>query len=287
MCGIEPGDLAEARAMYALDPDGTKKTAIAEAVLHALIKKQDDAIFQRREILRRLSQNEDFGSCWPADQYKARGYVAELARIVNIKDSFTRIEREREREHTQRAAANEELIAARHAKRERLRDIKQRLVDLLTADIIPVFRGLEFEKTITDLFSESGLTIKEPFTVQSDKTGSIVEQVDGAIEVRGRTFLVECKCWKSNISRQELAPLLVSVYNPGNVGGIFISASEYTESALADARAALSQKTIVLLTVGSILACLEADSAIAKFLEDAIREVELSRNPLGMRSATA
>jgi hypothetical protein len=39
--------------------------------------------------------------------------------------------------------------------------------------------------------------------------------------------------------------------------------------------------------VGSILACLEADSAIAKFLEDAIHEVELSRNPLGMASAIA
>jgi len=155
---------------------------------------------------------------------------------------FTRIDREREREHFQRTAATQELIAARHAKRE-LRDIKQRLVDLLTADIISVSRGLEFEKAITDLFSESGLTIEKPFTVQSDKTGSVVEQIDGAIEVRSRTFLVECKCWKSNISRQELAPLLVSVYNRGNVGGIFISASNYTESALADARAGSVTKT--------------------------------------------
>jgi len=70
MCGVEPGDLAGARAVYALDPDGTKKTAIAATVLHALIKKQDDAIFQRREILRRLSQNEDFGSCWPVHAHR-------------------------------------------------------------------------------------------------------------------------------------------------------------------------------------------------------------------------
>jgi hypothetical protein len=160
MCGVEPQDLAEARAMYAANQDGTRKTVIAETVLHILIKKKDAALFPRREILRRLSQYEDFGSCWPADQYKARGYVAELARIVNIKDSFTRIEREREREQALRATANQELIAARHAKRERLRDIGHEIADLLTADIIPISRGMAFEKAISDLFTESGLSIK-------------------------------------------------------------------------------------------------------------------------------
>jgi restriction endonuclease len=128
---------------------------------------------------------------------------------------------------------------------------------------------------------------KEPFTVQSDKTGSIIEQIDGAIEIRGTTFLVECKSWTTRISRRELAPLLVSVYNRGNVGGIFISTSDYAESALADATAALSQKTIVLLTIRPILACLEAGSPIAKLLEDNIRNVELSGNPLGTQAASA
>src|ERR1700682_4557815 len=65
MCDVDDSDLAEANRLYSVDPDGTRKTAIAESVLHRLIKKQDAAIFQRREILRRLSQYEDFGSCWP------------------------------------------------------------------------------------------------------------------------------------------------------------------------------------------------------------------------------
>jgi hypothetical protein len=49
-------------------------------------------------VLKRVSEFDDFSSCYPDNQMKARGAVATVAQLVNKKDSFTRMRDERERE---------------------------------------------------------------------------------------------------------------------------------------------------------------------------------------------
>ena len=41
--------------------------------------------------LKRITELEDFSTCWPKDEWVAKAYVAEIKRIVDIKDLFTRI----------------------------------------------------------------------------------------------------------------------------------------------------------------------------------------------------
>jgi restriction system protein len=71
---------------------------------------------QRREVLRRVIEFENFDTCWPADQLKAKGLVASIREVVSQKDAFTRINLEREQERQARLAQAEQ---ANRAKQER------------------------------------------------------------------------------------------------------------------------------------------------------------------------
>ena len=46
---------------------------------------------ERREILNRVTRFDDFSVCWESDQATARGLVAQVRDLVNVKDSFTRM----------------------------------------------------------------------------------------------------------------------------------------------------------------------------------------------------
>jgi hypothetical protein len=41
--------------------------------------------------MKRLVEFEDFSTCWPDDQLKAKGLVAEILRVIDVKDSFGRM----------------------------------------------------------------------------------------------------------------------------------------------------------------------------------------------------
>jgi hypothetical protein len=53
----------------------------------------------------------------------------------------------------------------------------------------------------------------------------------GVVEIDGMLYLVEMKWWDKPIGRQEIAPHFVSVFNRGDVGGIFISNSGFSPAA--------------------------------------------------------
>ena len=50
----------------------------------------------RRELLKRVTEFEDFSRCYESDVMKAKGCVAEISRVINVKDSFTRMAQERD-----------------------------------------------------------------------------------------------------------------------------------------------------------------------------------------------
>jgi hypothetical protein len=67
----------------------------------------------RREVLKRVSQFEDFSSCWENDRYKTQGHVAQIQKVVNVKDSFTRINLDREKERKERQDACNASVQAK------------------------------------------------------------------------------------------------------------------------------------------------------------------------------
>ena len=80
------------------DRQNINKYEIVRTTLSRLNDKGEQTLRERREILKRVTEFEDFSTCWPNDQLKAKGLVAEIRRVVNVKDSFTRMRQAQEQE---------------------------------------------------------------------------------------------------------------------------------------------------------------------------------------------
>ena len=141
-------------------------------------------------------------------------------------------------------------------------------------------RGRALERVLNDLFKVSDIAVSEPFVVTSPEGKGVLEQVDGAVEIDGQTFLVEMKWWKGKLGKAEVASHLVSVYGRADVGGIFISAAEFHESAVASFREALTQKTVVLVELREIVDALTQERPLAELLRLKVREANLRKEPL-------
>jgi restriction endonuclease Mrr len=120
---------------------------------------------------------------------------------------------------------------------------------------------------------------KEAFTITAEE-GGVIEQIDGAVEIDGRTYLVEMKWWQEPMGRAEVSPHLVSVYGRGDVGGIFISNSGYNPSAIKVHKTALTTRTVIMVELREIVMIMERDLSLPDLLRPKLREAALSKNPL-------
>jgi hypothetical protein len=114
------------------DRSSISKYELARSILTRLNEKGEVTLRERREILKRVTEFEDFSTCWPDDQLKAKGLVAEVCRVVNVKDSFTRMQQERERERKERTADYQKQVAEAQKKKESLEAVKRELYQLFS-----------------------------------------------------------------------------------------------------------------------------------------------------------
>src|SRR5216684_1549155 len=96
--GVASAATADFAQRVATDKDSVNKYEIVREVLVRLNDKGEATLRERREVLKRVVEFEDFSTCWPNDQLKAKGLVAEIRRVVGVKDAFTRMSLEREDE---------------------------------------------------------------------------------------------------------------------------------------------------------------------------------------------
>jgi restriction system protein len=66
------------------DKNSVRKHEVARSVLCRMNDAGEPALAMRREVLKRVSEFEDFSSCWENDRYKAQGLVAQIQKLVNI-----------------------------------------------------------------------------------------------------------------------------------------------------------------------------------------------------------
>lgn len=128
--GTPEGILAPLAAQLRSDRKSLHKYDIARTVIEALNSRGDSTLRARREVVKRVVEFEDFSTCWPEDQLKAKGLVAEVRRVVNVKDSFTRMNQEREAERAAAQAAARAEREAAAAKKAALADLRQKLFAL-------------------------------------------------------------------------------------------------------------------------------------------------------------
>lgn len=65
------------------------KYHVTRELLTGLNEKGERALRERREILKRVTEFDDFSVCWENDRAAARGLVAQVRDLVNVKDSWT------------------------------------------------------------------------------------------------------------------------------------------------------------------------------------------------------
>lgn len=260
------------------NPSSINKYEIVRTALTRLNEKGESCLRERRELLKRVVEFESFDSCWENNRIKAKGYVAEIQRIVGIKDSFTRMKIEKEKEEKERRKAYLQEIEKKKKFKATVESIRLELSHLFHVTN-PQKRGKSLESLLNRLFKAYNILVREDFTLTGNENEGIVEQVDGVIEIDNNLYLVEMKWWKEPVGVPEVSQHLVRLFSRSQSRAIFISASGYTTPAIHTCREALSQKVIVLCHLHEIINVLENEGDLITLLREKINASIIDKNP--------
>jgi len=168
--GCREGFTADLRQKLATDRNSINKYEIVREVLIRLNDKGEASLRERREVLKRVVKFENFSTCWPSDQLKAKGLVAEIRSVVDVKDSFGRMRQEQEAERNKRLEEEKQKATAKNEGRAKVQQVKKDLYALFgLAD--PQKRGKQVEGVLNRLFQTTGILLREAFTCRNDRRG--------------------------------------------------------------------------------------------------------------------
>lgn len=261
------------------DSKSVNKYQIARTVIESLNSRGDPTLAPRREIIKRVVEFEDFSSCWPADQLKAKGAVSEVRRVVNVKDSFTRMKQERDSEKAHVQAAVQAERAAEHARKKQIGDLKDQLFSLFALEDKPQIRGKKLEGVLNGIFKAYGILVHEDFKRRDPDSNTVLEQVDGVILLDGTIHLVEMKWLKDPVGIADFSPHLVRLFSRANASGIFISNSEFTEPVLKECANALNQRTMFLCSLQELVMLLQNETDLLTFLRKKSQAAVVAKQP--------
>lgn len=276
--GVSDSLMAEPVGQWRINKDSIGKHEIARQVLAKLNERGEACLRERREVLKRVVEFESFSACWEGDQLKAKGLVAEIAKVVNVKDSFTRMTGEREAERQARVA---------HARAEQDRaQRKQQEIAKVKGDLFALFcetnpqrRGKALEGVLNRLFQTYSVLLREAFVLTGDAGEGIIEQIDGVVELDGHLYFVEVKWWERPLGVPEVSQHMMRVMGRGEARAIIISGSDFTAPAVLECKVALQQKVVVLCTLQEFVSLLERDGDLVKFLKSKVHAAIIERNP--------
>lgn len=256
------------------------KYRVTRDILAKINEQGEAGLRVRREVLKRVTEFEDFSVCWDNDRAAARGLVAQIRDLVNVKDSFTRMRIEKDEEKRQRQEERESTARQLAARRARQDKIKADLFSLF-GEIDAHKRGKALEGVLNELFNFYGISIREAFTVKGKCGEGVIEQIDGLIELDGHLYLVEMKWWNTTIGVAEVAPHLVRVFNRGGqIRGVFISYSDFTEPAITQCRDALARGTVIVMsTLQELVAIVDSDRELRRWLTTKTHAAIVDKEP--------
>ena len=199
---------------------------MARDVITRLLDGSDRYLRQLRQVVRQVEEFEDFSRCWAKDQLPAKGLVAEVRRVRNVKDSFTRLQQQREAEECQRRMEREQDALASQERRQLIGEVL-RDVTALFGERNPARRGKALEGVLNRYFEIEQVKVREAFTVAGEHGEGVVDQVDGVIALDGELYLVEMKWTQEPVGVEGVGRHLTRVFGRGCARGIFISAAGY------------------------------------------------------------
>lgn len=278
--GMKASAMIDVEEQFTNDPSSISKYEITRRLLTILNEGGDQTLAARRELLKRVVQFEDFSRCWEKDVLPAKGLVAEIQRVINVKDSFTRMTQAKDHEIKARQAQHQEGLSAAaeaaRARREKIAAAKDKLFSLF-AQTDAQRRGKELERALNALFNAYGILVAEDFRRTGAANAGVLEQIDGVVEIGSELFLVEMKWWSESLGAAELSPHVSRLMMRAGVSGMFISNSDYTASALQLANDVLLQRVLILCTLKEIVLLLEREGDFIEFVAAKVRAAKLNR----------
>jgi len=263
--GVPSTITADFAQRVATDRSSVNKYEIVREVLVRLNDKGEASLRERREVLKRAVEFEDFSTCWPNDQLKVKGLVAEIRRVVDVKDSFGRMRQEQEAERKKRLEEEKRKVAAQNERKAKLEQVKKDLYALF-GPTDPQKRGKQLEDVLNRLFQTAGVLVREAFTRVAPTAEGVVEQIDGVIELDGEIYLVEMKWWDKPLGTGEVSQHLVRVFSRNCARGLLISYSGFTDPAVTICKESLARMVVALCGLQEVVQLLEREDDLAEFL---------------------
>lgn len=276
--GVADALVAAPLQQWQRDRGSISKFEIVRQALTKLNECGEACLRERREVLRRVVEFESFSGCWDNDQLKAKGLVAEIRSVVNVKDTFTKINIERERERELRLDRERQQAEAVRRREAAIENAKQKLFALVALKS-PQERGKALEGALNDLFTAFGIGVRSAFALVGDSGEGTVEQIDGVVELDGHLYFVEMKWWEIPLGVAEISQHLVRVYHRAEARAIVISASDFTAPAVTTCKEALQQRVVVLCSLQEIVLMLERHLDLKEFLRKKVQAAVMDKNP--------
>ncbi len=220
----------------------------------------------------------DFSTCWPEDRLKAQGLVSQIQKIVNVKDSFTRMRQEKDRERQENIRKREEEVQRIQDRKETVNQVKNNFYALFSEPNARK-RGKDLEGVLNQLFQVYGISVRDAFTVNGDDGEGIVEQIDGVIELDGHLYFVEMKWWQEPVGVREISSHMMRVFLRAESRAIVISNSEFTTPAVTACKKALSQKVVSLCTLEELVMLLGKQGDLVEFFRRKVQAAIVDQNP--------
>jgi len=259
--------------------DTDNKYHITRETLRVLNEnKSDSALGVRRRIIQRVVEFDSFDVCWDNDRVKAQAGVAEIKKLVQLKDNITKTEQYAEKE---RSAKINESKNKQALLTKAIQEYESIIGEFNALFIMndPRERGLALEKVLNRLFHFYKISVRESFSIHDEVTGKCYEQIDGVIELKSTLFLIEMKWEKEKIGIDKIARFMTRLYSRNGVDGIMISSSGFSESGFDCVDKNLNQKTVGFIDLAQISSILHSKKDLKEYLESFIAGVRLNLKP--------
>lgn len=276
--GVSESILAGPWTEFKKNRDSINKYQITRQIITKLNDLGERCLRERRIIIRRVVEFESFETCWDNDRKEAMGLVAEVRRVTNTKDSFTRMQQAEEKERNKRMHEKEEEAKKKQQMAQNLDTIKQDFYKLFS-EINPHKRGKALESILNRLFGVYSIYVKNSFHLNGDNKEGIIEQIDGAFELDGHLYLVEMKWWETPLGVGEISEHLVRLFSRGEARGMILSNSGFSEPAVVKCKEALQKKTIVLCGLDELVYMLERQNNFNELIREKTRAAITDQNP--------
>lgn len=277
--GVNENIYTDLTAKVHTDRDKINKFEIVRTILERINEKTERYLRERREIIKRVTEFDSFSNCWESDRLKAIGLVSEIQKVVNVKDSFTRMKQERENEQKKRAYEYQKKVDKIREQQEE-RDLIKNELYALFGEPNPQKKGKKLEKVLNSYFKTFNILIKDDFKRTGDNGEGILEQIDGIIEIDYQIYLVEMKWTKSPIGNNDIFAHLGRMYHRTGAQGIYISASGYTQSGIEAAEDALKRNALlVLFELEEFVNIMQNEINFNQYLRDKIKKAIIDKNP--------